>query len=85
MLDEIRIAVNPKDLSFFNKFQYTVESHKVTFSVFIYQWQNNKQNIALNTEGHNKYMWEQPEKLLKRKDLMVGLYPILRRYLKAPK
>lgn len=33
--------------------------------------------LTLKQDEHTEYMWKAPQELYKRKDLMVGLYPIL--------
>jgi len=78
---EVRITVIDDKLTFLDKFNYDAEENNVTFYVWIYRLNTLEPEVMINTDGHDGYKWEQVNKLYQQKDLMVGLYPILEKYL----
>lgn len=80
---EVNLKFTEKDLSFLSKFSYLSEGNNVIFSIWIAEVPEENLKININTDGHSGYMWEDPNKLLKREDLMVGMYPILKKYLEG--
>jgi 8-oxo-dGTP pyrophosphatase MutT (NUDIX family) len=78
---ETEIKLKEKDLSFLKKLKFKVDKNTIVFSAYTYKLNTIEPKIHLNTDGHDKYMWENPETLLQRNDLMTGMYPILKKYL----
>jgi len=78
---EVGISVNDNKLVFLDNFNYLSEGNHVLFYVWIYKIDSSEPKVILNTEGHDAYKWEEVNKLYQQKDLMVGMYPILKKYL----
>ena len=74
------------NLSHLDTFEFIAERKQVIYDVWIADTiLTSSSKIDLNLEGHDAYKWEHPEILLKQKDLMVGMYPILRKFLQEHK
>lgn len=79
---EARLKFKEEDLNFLGKFKYPAENNNITAYVWIAKTPKISPEINLNTDGHDQFMWEYPKVLLKRDDLMAGMYPILRKFIK---
>lgn len=70
------------ELSMLGNFSYKADGRDVAFRVYTAKLGKHKPNIVINPDGHDRYLWSNPKILLKRNDLMVGMYPILKKYIK---
>ena len=82
-LQEVNLSFAESELELLDKFYYRAENNNVAFFVWAAKVSEEAPKINLNTNGHSSYMWKDPKILFQRKDLMVGMYPILKKYLEA--
>jgi len=79
---EIGLEFNQENLTHLGTFNFYVVRKQINYDVWLAETTlTSNSKIDLNLEGHDKYKWESPEVLLGYKDLMVGMYPILEKYL----
>jgi ADP-ribose pyrophosphatase YjhB (NUDIX family) len=72
------------NLKHLDTFKFVAEGMQIIYDVWIAKTiLTSKSEIDLNLEGHDSYKWEYPEILIKHNDLMVGMYPILKKYLQT--
>lgn len=77
---EVGLEFNDDSLNFLGEFKFIVDDNKVTYSAWTTKFSGDQKAIKLNTDGHDEFKWDKPETLLKRDDLMVGVYPIIERF-----
>lgn len=82
---EVGIVVSENELTYLDKFNYQAEGNNVIFDIWIYKMNSSEPKIVINTDGHDAYKWEEPKKLFQQKDLMMGMYSILEKYLQLKK
>ena len=73
---EIGVKIEAQDLMFIRTFYWNRTDIKLKFDVF--KVRKNISNIQLNKDGHTDFMWISPKDAVLRKDLMIGLYEILK-------
>lgn len=79
---EVGITTTEDKLTLLDKFSYQAEGNNVTFYVWIYKIGDSDPKVLLNLDAHDAYKWKEPTELYQQKDLMVGMYPILEKYLR---
>jgi 8-oxo-dGTP pyrophosphatase MutT (NUDIX family) len=75
--EEIGYAINSTQLQFITTYHWKREDINLTFEVFRLAHLPNSVVLTLNRDEHTEHLWAHPEKLYRRPDLMMGLYPIL--------
>lgn len=82
---EVKLEFNKEELRHLGEFKFVDGVGKrATYNAWIARLKSEGDiKINLNLEGHNAYKWEKPERLIKEQDLMVGMYPILEKYLQV--
>lgn len=76
--EEIGVNINPLDLKFIQTYFWNKPDSNIIFDVFKLPASENHKNFTLSKNEISDYLWESPENLLKRNDLMLGLYDILK-------
>ena len=84
-LHEVGLKFESDRLDFLGKFEFSAEGNDVVYSVWMARYLDTDGGIKLNKEGHSEFKWQKPEILLKKNDLMVGMYPILKKFLEYKK
>lgn len=80
--EETGMEFDCRNLKHLDTFRFASEGKQIIYDVWIAQTLLAPGfKINLNTEGHDEYKWEDPKSLLKRNDLMEGMYPILKGFL----
>lgn len=74
---EIGLEVDANELVFIHTFHWDRPDIQLEFDVFKL-YKKDLSEIKLTKEGHIDYMWISPSDAAKRKDLMIGLYEILK-------
>lgn len=75
--EEVAHSIPENDLEFIKSYNWDREDKVIIFEVFSYKVPRSEVAVVLNKDEATDYMWEKPKTLYRRKDLMVGLYPIL--------
>jgi mutator protein MutT len=75
--EEIGYAIEPSQLQFLQTYHWDRDDLDITFEVFRLRVPAGSVNPQVNQVESTEYMWASPHELYARKDLMVGLYPIL--------
>lgn len=75
--EEIKLKIQPKDFEFIKTFNWKIDDLNIEFELFRLKAKSNV-NIVLSEKEFENYMWGIPRILFKRKNLMVGLYDILK-------
>ncbi len=75
--EEIKYKINLAYLQFLKTFEWNRSDLNIIFELFRLKVKRDELTIILELNENTKYMWIQPKKAYKRKDLMIGLYPIL--------
>ena len=80
IFEETGLKVDPSQLEFLKKYNKDWQSagHDIIFYLFRYKVNGSSPHITLNFDEAVSYLWETPEELYKRSDLMKGLYIILK-------
>jgi 8-oxo-dGTP diphosphatase len=76
--EEIGVAIAPGRLTNVRTYLWYEEHREVTFTVFRVRVVRREMTILLDPRESTAYSWAPPGQLLKRDDLMAGLYPVLR-------
>ena len=77
--EETKLNVNPKDLEHLKTYNdWQSSGLDIKFEIFRYWLNEENPEIILEPTEATSYMWQTPKELYKRKDLMVGLYIILK-------
>ena len=84
---EVGIDTKKSDLEGLSKYSWNdeIQRSRVEFSVFRLKLKGTRPKIIFNDIGHSAYIWNYPQELIKRKDLMMGMYFILPGVYKLPK
>ncbi len=81
-LSETGLEFNPQSLTPLDTFNFVSVAKVIIYDVWIVDtFLTSKSKINLNLQAHDDYKWEKPEILLKQKNLMIGMYPILNKFL----
>jgi 8-oxo-dGTP pyrophosphatase MutT (NUDIX family) len=75
--EEIGHTIDPSKLAFIKIYHWNREDLDITFEVFKLQALSAEVTLAIDQNEHTEHMWVDPYELYQRKDLMIGLYPIL--------
>jgi ADP-ribose pyrophosphatase YjhB (NUDIX family) len=76
--EEIGMMVKDTDLKFVKTFVWKRPKIIITFELFRMRFVNNHNVLKLQNSEATHYVWDKPENLYKRPDLMLGLYDILK-------
>ena len=78
--EETKLVVDPKKLEFLKTYhrEWKSEGTGIIFEIFRYKLNEPKAELVLDPKGASGYLWESPQELYKRNDLMAGLYVILK-------
>lgn len=82
--NEVGMVYKKEDLRLVGKYEYKSGDKSIVFHLYSLQITDKSSGdieVHLNLEGHDRYLWETPENLLKRTDLMVGMYTLLPAYI----
>ncbi len=76
---EVGIDTKRSDLEDLSEYLWNdeIQRSKVKFFVFRLKLKGPHPKIIFNDVGHSGYLWDYPQELIKRKDLMMGMYFIL--------
>jgi len=78
--EETKLTINSGKLVFlktYNK-EWQSEGINIIFETFRYKLPESNIEIVLDSKGASGFLWQTPQELYKRKDLMAGLYIILK-------
>ena len=85
VLEEAGYDINPKKLQLIGKFQLLQEELAIDFTAFVLPCRKDSVIMEIDPKHHTDHLWAKPKELYQRKDLMIGLYPILKnRYKLTP-
>lgn len=76
--EEISHEVSQEDLEFIKSYNWKHDDAHISFDAFKCKTTQHDINIELDTDENTEYMWISPKDLHSQKDLMAGLYPILK-------
>lgn len=76
--EETGHVIKPASIRFTKTFRERWDGRNVIFDVFKFTVMSGEVNVQLEQGAHTDYMWERPDKLLKRDDLMDGFDQLLR-------
>lgn len=76
--EEVGHSIPQEKLQFIRTYVWERENATITFEVYKYSVSKNEVDIVLQAEEATDHMWATPQKLYKKQDLMMGLYPILK-------
>ena len=78
---ETGLAFDEPDLIPVGEFHYQSGDNDIDFTVYLAKVTNPQlANLKLNRDGHTQYDWVNPNELVKKDNLMVGMYPILNKF-----
>lgn len=75
--EEIGHVIDPSQLQFLKTYHWDREDLDITFEVFKLKTLSGAVTLELEQNESTEHRWANPRELYKRKDLMLGLYPIL--------
>ena len=75
--EEIGHSIGPSQLEFVKTYHWDREDLDITFEVFKLRTLSDAVTLEIDENESTEHMWSSPRELYKRKDLMIGLYPIL--------
>lgn len=75
--EEIGHDIGTAQPQFLKTYHWRIENWDVTFEAFKLLISKNEISVHLDKNENTQYLWERPEDLYRRKDLMKGLYTIL--------
>lgn len=75
--EETGVSINMSNLVFLKTYHWKRTDGDFIFETFKYLIKD-ALDIDLNTQENVEFIWAVPEELYARKDLMIGLYPILK-------
>ena len=81
--EEIGHTIDPSKLTFLKTYHWDRDDLDITFEVFKLQAVSEEVTVEIDENESTEHMWVSPGDLYKRKDLMIGLYPILKDVYKA--
>jgi len=76
-LTEIGFKLDPTRLLFINDYEWYQSDTNIVFDVYKYCLDNNSPQITLDPIASTEYLWDTPENLLQKTDLIPDLYLIL--------
>lgn len=76
--EEIGHDIDSSKLQFLRTYHWDRDDMDLTFEVFKLAITKNELHISLEKQENTKHLWANPKDLYQQKDLMVGLYPILK-------
>ncbi len=76
--EETGLKIRPEDLEFKKTYRWHRKDSNLIFGLFKFENKLEFHNITLPYKEIDDFMWSKPEDLYKRKDLMLGLYEILK-------
>ena len=76
---EVGIKVDESELESLGTYVWydEVQNKQVEFNVFRLKIKGQHPEIIFSDTGHDSYLWEKPQQLFERDDLMMGMYHIL--------
>lgn len=75
--EEIGHTIEPSKMQFLKTYHWDRDDLDITFEVFKLPTLSDDVTLEIEQNEHTEHMWEAPQELHKRSDLMIGLYPIL--------
>lgn len=75
--EEISHIIDPSQLEFVKTYHWDREDLDITFEVFKLRTLADAVTLEIDQNENTEHVWANPHELYSRKDLMVGLYPIL--------
>ena len=75
--EEIGYKIDSTKLRYLKTYKWNHEIPNITFEAFKYADLIKHIHVNLDPDEHTQHLWELPEELYRRKNLMVGLYPLL--------
>ncbi len=85
-VQEVSLKFQKNQLKHLGEFRFEAVGNNITMNVWVVRLNEDQDSkIKLNYDGHDSYKWQKPESLLEEKDIMVGMYPILRKFLQERK
>lgn len=75
--EEIGHSLDLSELQFVKSYHWERDDLSIRFTVFTLPTQIEKVTMDIDQNEHTEHLWASPEDLYRRKDLMIGLYPIL--------
>jgi len=75
--EEIGYDIDPAALQLIKTYHWKRSDLDIDFTVFALPSQTEDTVLSINYDEHTEHLWVAPADLYKRKDLMIGLYPIL--------
>ena len=78
--EETKLKINPEDFKFLKTYRsaWKVSDLNINFELFSYKLDQLNPQIILDSNEAVGSLWETPRELYERKDLMIGLYVILK-------
>ncbi len=76
--EETGHTVPTTELQFIRTYNWHRKDSSITFEVFKYKVNKHEVDIVLDLNESTDHKWAMPQDLYHRKDLMIGLYPILK-------
>lgn len=76
--EEIGYQIPEDDLQFEKSYSWEHDDAYVSFAVFRYKTEQDRVTIALAETESTEHLWVHPKALYAQKNLMAGLYPILK-------
>ena len=75
--EEVGHSIPADSLEFIKTYFWEFDYAQVIFEVFRYKIARHEVDIELDKAENTEFMWEKPDVLRARNDMMHGLYPIL--------
>lgn len=75
--EEIGYDIDLGTLQFVKSYRWERDDLDIDFTVFALAAHTNRVTLDINRDEHTEHLWAKPADLYQRKDLMIGLYPIL--------
>lgn len=75
--EEISHIIDPSQLEFVKTYYWDREDLDITFEVFKLRTLADAITLEIDKNENTEHTWANPHELYMRKDLMIGLYPIL--------
>lgn len=76
--EEINHSIDSSKLQFLKTYHWGRDDMNLTFEVFKLPITQNELHVNLERQENTEYLWANPKDLYQKKDLMIGLYPILK-------
>ncbi len=76
--EEIGLSLDAQNLKLTRSYNWSRAKYEVSFDVYLYLVDTRPANVQLDLEENIEYGWFSPKEAYARKDLMEGLYPILK-------